>query len=119
MQNEDLIDHISLIIHSSFYQFKPVVSHPEVSLPDKSPTPKNIGEGLKGPERQLWKEALFVQYDKNKIPAFFQIPSQSNPSLKKKNSSVHSLLLVLRMVNFLINGSLLQATLKMGVLMLK
>ena len=43
-----------------------MVSHIEVCLPDKHPTPKNIGECLKGPQRQLCKEALFMQYGKNK-----------------------------------------------------
>ena len=53
-------------IHSIFYQFRPVVSHSGVCLPKKYPTPKKICEVLKGPQRQFWKEALFVQYDKNK-----------------------------------------------------
>ena len=43
-----------------------MVSHIEVHLPNKNPTPKNIGEGLKGPQRKFWKESLFVKYDKNK-----------------------------------------------------
>ena len=38
-----------------FDQFRPVVSHIEVCLPKKPPTPKNIGEGLKGLQRQFWK----------------------------------------------------------------
>ena len=37
-----------------------------IFLPNKPTTPKNIGEGSKFPRRQLCKEALFVQYDKNK-----------------------------------------------------
>ena len=53
-------------ICSRFDQVRPVISHLEVCLPKKSPTPNNIGEGLSGPQRQLFKEALFVQYDKNK-----------------------------------------------------
>ena len=69
-------------VHSRFYQVRPVVSHLEVSLPKKSPTPKNIGEGLKVLQRQFWKEFLFVKYDKNKISAFFWLPPQSNTSLK-------------------------------------
>ena len=52
-------------IFSIFDQARPVVSHLEVRLPKKLPTPDNIGEGLKGPHIKLWKEALFVQY-KNK-----------------------------------------------------
>ena len=42
-------------ICSRFYQFRPIVSHLEVSLPKKPPTPKNIGKGPKGPHRQFWK----------------------------------------------------------------
>ena len=34
-------------IHSKFDQVRPVVSHLEVSLTNKPPTPKNIGEGSK------------------------------------------------------------------------
>ena len=35
-------------ICSIFYQFRPIVSHIEVSLPNKPPIPKNIGgKGLK------------------------------------------------------------------------
>ena len=36
-----------------FDQVRPVVSHIEVSLPYKPPTPNNIDEGLKGPQRQF------------------------------------------------------------------
>ena len=50
---------------SIFYQVRPVVSHLEICLPRKPTTPKNIDEGLNGPQRQLWKKALFVKYDKN------------------------------------------------------
>ena len=42
-------------ISSIFDQVRHAVSHLEVSLPNKYPTPKNIGEGLKGPQRQFWK----------------------------------------------------------------
>ena len=42
-------------IHSIFDQFRPVVSHIEVFLPNKPPTPNNIGEGLKVIQRKLWK----------------------------------------------------------------
>ena len=54
-----------------------------------------------------------------KMSAFFQLPSQSNPSLKEKNYSVNSLLLVLRNVNVMMHGNLLHATVQMGVLILK
>ena len=50
---------------SIFDQARTMVSHLEVCLPEKSITPNNIGEALKGSQRQLLKEALFVQYDKN------------------------------------------------------
>ena len=53
-------------IHYIFDQLRPVVSHIEVSLPEKLLTPKSIGEDLKGPKRQFWEEALFVKYYKNK-----------------------------------------------------
>ena len=53
-------------ICSRFDKVRPVVSHLEVCLPKKPTIPKNIDEGLKFPQRQFWKEALFVQYDKNK-----------------------------------------------------
>ena len=43
-----------------------MVSHLEVRLPKKPPTPNNIGDALGGSKRKFWKEALFVQYDKNK-----------------------------------------------------
>ena len=42
-------------IRSIFDQFRPVVSHIEVCLPNKPTTPNNIGEGLNGPQRQFWK----------------------------------------------------------------
>ena len=51
-----------------------MVSYLEVRLPKKPPTPKNIGDDLCGPQRQLWKEALFVQYDKNKHISLLSAP---------------------------------------------
>ena len=47
-------------------QVIPLFSHIEDCLPEKHLTPKNIGEDVKGPQRQFWKEDLFVQYNKNK-----------------------------------------------------
>ena len=38
-------------IRSRFCQVRPVVSHIEIHLPKKPTTPKNIGEGFKGPQR--------------------------------------------------------------------
>ena len=57
-----------------FDQVIPVVSHLEVRLPKKPPTPKNIVEGLKGPQRQFWKEAILVKYDKNKKSSLLSAP---------------------------------------------
>ena len=68
-------------IRSRFDKVRPVVSHLEVRLPKKPPTPNNIGEDLGGPQRQFWKEALFVQYDKNKNVSLLSdpIPIKSLP----------------------------------------
>ena len=42
-------------IRSIFYQVRPVVSHLEVRLPNKPPTPKNIGEALGRSQIKFWK----------------------------------------------------------------
>ena len=106
-------------ICSIFDQARPVVSHLEVHLLKKPPTPKNISEGLKGPQRQFWKESLFVKYDKNKNVSLLSdpIPIKSFPEGKK--SSIHSLLLVLRKVTALMHGNFLHDTVQMGFLRLK
>ena len=62
-------------IRSRFDQFRPVVSHPGVHIQKKYTTSKNIGEGFKGPQRQFWEKASFLQYDTKKFSAFFRIPS--------------------------------------------
>ena len=96
-----------------------MVSYLEVCLPKKPPTPNNIGGGLSSPQRQFWREALFVKYDKNRnFILFFHIPPQSNPSLKEQKSYINSLLLVIRKVTILMHGNFLHVTLKMGVLRL-
>ena len=79
-QRTDLED-----ICSRFDQVITVVSHLVVSLPKKPPTPKNIGKGLKVPQIQLCKEALFVQYDKNKSVSLLPAPTpiKSLPDVKK------------------------------------
>ena len=51
-----------------------MVSHLEVCLPKKHPTPNNIGDALGGPQRQFWKEDPFVQYDKNKNVSLLSAP---------------------------------------------
>ena len=61
-------------IHSRFDQVRPVFSHLEVIPPKKPTTPKKIGEGLKVPQRKLRKEALFVQYYKNKNVSLLSAP---------------------------------------------
>ena len=63
-----------------FDQVRPVDSHLEVRLPDKHLTPNKIYEALKGPQRQLWRESLFVQYDKKKCqPSFVSHTNQISP----------------------------------------
>ena len=77
-------------IRSRFDQVRPVVSHIEVCLPKKLPTPKNIGEDLSVPQRQFWKEALFVKYDKNTNVNLLSdpIPIKSLPEGKKVLRSI-------------------------------
>ena len=41
-------------ICSIFDQARPVVSHLEVRIPKKPPTPNNIAESLGGHQRQFW-----------------------------------------------------------------
>ena len=62
-----------------FDQVRPVVSHNEVCLPKKPPTPNDIGEVLKGPQRQLYKGYLFMQYYKNKNVSLISDPIQIKP----------------------------------------
>ena len=100
-----------------FDQVRPMVSHIEVSLPDKYLTTNNIGEALKDTQRQLWKEALFMQYENNKNVRLLldPIPIKSF-SEGKKNSSVHLLVQVLRKTTVMMHEMFLQATVQMGVL---
>ena len=62
-----------------------MVSHLEVCLPNKPPKPKNIGEDSKVPQRKLWKEALFMKYEKNKNASLLSYPTpiKSLPEGKK------------------------------------
>ena len=68
-------------IRSIFDQVRPVVSHLEVIQPWKPLTPNNIVEAIKDPKREYWKEALFVQYEKNKNFSLilYPIPITSPP----------------------------------------
>ena len=63
-------------IRSRFYQVRPLVSHLEVRLPKKPPTPNNIGGALGGPQRQFWKEALFFNMTRIKMLALSKPPSK-------------------------------------------
>ena len=59
-QRTDIEDNISI-----FDQVRPIFSNLEVIPQKRPPTTNNIGGGLKGLQRKLWKEYLFVKYDKN------------------------------------------------------
>ena len=65
-QQTDLED-----IWSRFDQFRPVVLHLESCLPDKPLYPNKIGEAFTFPQRQLWEEDLFLQYDRKKNVSLF------------------------------------------------
>ena len=117
MKSYQKIDHEGIC--SIFDPVRPVVSHLEFRLPNKPPTSKNIGKGLKISYIQFWKESLFVQYEK-KINV--SLPSAPTPikSLTEGNEIfIHSLILVLIKVTVLMHGNLLNATLQMGFLRLK
>ena len=62
-------------LFSIFDQVRPVDSHLDVRLPKKLTTPKSISKGSKVPQRKLNKEALFVQYDKNKNVSLLSAPT--------------------------------------------
>ena len=69
---------------SIFYQVRSVVLHIEAPSPKKPTTPNKIGDGLKSTHIKLWKEYLFLQYEK--MSDFILLPSQSNTSLKGKTN---------------------------------
>ena len=57
-----------------------MVLHIEVCLPEETLTPKNIGGYLKGLQRKLWRETLFVKYDRKNVNLFSAtIPIKSLP----------------------------------------
>ena len=93
-----------------------MVTHIEVSLTEKHITPNNIGEAIKGPHKQIWKEALLVKYEKNKSSTFFRLPHQSNTLFMEQRSSVHLFLQVSRNETVPMHGDLLCATMKMVVI---
>ena len=51
----------------------------------------NIGEGYSGTQRQFWKEALFVQYEKNKNVSLLSAPTPIKSLLEGKKV-LHSLI---------------------------
>ena len=81
-----------------------MVSHLEVCLPKKPPTPKNIGDAFGGPQIKFRKEALFVQYEKNRNVSLLSVTTPIKPLPEGKTPPVHSLLLVLRKVTVLMHG---------------
>ena len=89
---------------SRFDQVRPMVSHLEVRLPKKPPTPNNIGEGLKVPQRNSGKKFYLCNMTRLKISAFFWLTSQSNTSIKEQNYFIHSLLLVVKKVTIIMHG---------------
>ena len=93
-----------------------MVSHIEVSLPEKPITTNNISESIKVPHRQIWKEALFVKYENNKLSTFSRLTYQSNTSLMEQVSSVHLFLQVSRNATVTMYVDLLCATIKMVVI---
>ena len=72
-------------------QVRTVVSHLEAKLPEKHLTPKNVGEAIKGHQRNFCKEALFLKYDKNKNFSLLlsPIPIKALPDITKV---LHSLI---------------------------
>ena len=78
-------------IHSRLYQVRPVVSHLEVRLQKKPPTPSNISDDLGGRQIKFWKVDLFVQYDKNKHFILLSAPIPIK-SLPEETKVLHSLI---------------------------
>ena len=72
-----------------------MVLHIGFCLREKTLTPKNIGEGLRGPHRKFWKETLFAQNDKNK-----------NVRLILDTTPIKSLTQVKKLIYSLINPSI-------------
>ena len=106
-------------IPSIFDQFRHMVSNLECNLQEKLLTPKNIGEALKDPLKQLCKKIYQCNTTRIKISALFRIPYWSNVSLIEKRSSVNSLLQLLRKETVMMNGILLHSTVKMRSLISK
>jgi hypothetical protein len=66
-----------------FHQQQPIISSldaiPEshrhfITAPSKPPVPKSIFEALKGPFRENWKAAAYIQFNKNQKVATFTLP---------------------------------------------
>ena len=60
-----------------------MVFNNEVFLPETPLIPRNIGEALKGPQIQFWKESLVLQYDKKKCQTSFGYHTNQIPPLWK------------------------------------
>ena len=97
-----------------------MVSHLEFLPPYKPFTPNNIGEYIKIPHRQFWKEALFLQYNKNKNVRTIFAPVLIK-SLPDRTKVLRSLILpqILNKADALIHVNLFHATVQMGVLTFK
>ena len=63
-----------------------------IFLPNEPPTPNDTGEDLKGPQRQLWQEVIFVQYEKNKSISLLldPIPIKCLPEVTKVLRSLNA-----------------------------
>jgi hypothetical protein len=66
-----------------FHRHQPIISSLDaipdthrhfITAPSKPPVPKTIFEALKGPFRENWKAAAFIQFDKNQKVATFTLP---------------------------------------------
>ena len=62
-----------------------MVSHLEVRLPEKPPTPNNISDDLGVTQRKLWKGDLFVKYEKNKNASLLSAPIPIKSLPEEKN----------------------------------
>ena len=113
MKKEDHTKIYLEYICSRFDKVRPVVLHIRVILPKKPPTPKNIGEDLKVHQIKLWKEALFVQYKKNKNVSLLLDTISIKIFPKGKKVLRQSLTLELSMLTILMHGNVLHTTVKM------
>ena len=69
----------------------------------------NIAQS-KYPQRKLWKESLFVQYEKNQDIRLLSATISIKSIPEGKKSSVYSLILVLRKLTVMMHGIFLHST---------